>query len=100
MATTDPTPTAAGRRPRSLVPSPRSGVKPLLPPEPLEARVLFAFTAPYISEFMAANTRTLSDSDNQFSDWIELHNPTAAAVDVGGWYLTDDPAALTKWKVP
>ncbi|MGB0591605.1 MAG: CotH kinase family protein [Myxococcota bacterium] len=23
-------------------------------------------------------------------DWIELHNPTDEAVDIGGWYITDD----------
>jgi hypothetical protein len=56
--------------------------------------------APAISEFMAANTRTLADSDGQFSDWIELHNPDPAAVNLAGWYLTDDAKDLTRWQLP
>ena len=29
-----------------------------------------------ISEFMADNKHTLADEDGEFSDWIELYNPT------------------------
>jgi hypothetical protein len=28
-------------------------------------------------------------ADNDYDDWIELYNPTAAAVDINGWYLSD-----------
>ena len=34
-----------------------------------------------ISEFMAANGSGLRDQDNEFSDWIEIHNPGETAVD-------------------
>ena len=44
---------------------------------------------PVISEIMASNTKTLVDQTRAFSDWIELHNPEAAAVDLAGWYLAD-----------
>ncbi len=30
------------------------------------------------------------------SGFVELHNPTPAPVDVGGWFLTDDPALPAK----
>src|SRR5439155_24923827 len=30
----------------------------------------------------------------------ELYNGGNAAVNLGGWYLTDDPATLTKWAFP
>ncbi len=60
-----------------------------------------------ISEFMALNTAKLPlqtgqilDEDNDSSDWIELCNTTPAAVNLGGWYLTDDPADLTRWEIP
>src|SRR5436190_7469385 len=53
-----------------------------------------------ISELMANNTRTLADEDGEFSDWIELHNTSLSAVNLDGWFLTDDPAALTKWRLP
>ncbi len=72
--------------------------------ERLEPRlVLDAYgpgSGPVISEFMAVNDATLADEDGDFSDWIEVHNPTDAAVDLDGWYLTDDAADLTGWRFP
>jgi hypothetical protein len=56
--------------------------------------------SPYLSEFMASNTRTLKDETGQFVDWIELFNPSDTAVDLTGWSLTDDPGDLTKWRFP
>ena len=53
-----------------------------------------------ISEFMAANTRTLADEDGAFEDWIELYNVSDATVNLGGWFLTDNAAQLTKWPFP
>lgn len=53
-----------------------------------------------ITEFMAGNTKTIPDNDGDFSDWIEIHNAGAAAVNLGGWYLTDSSANLTKWRFP
>ena len=32
--------------------------------------------APVISEFMASNSTTLKDEFREYSDWIEIHNPT------------------------
>src|SRR5256885_16922967 len=53
-----------------------------------------------INEFMASNAKTLADEDGDFSDWIELYNPGPAAVDLDGWFLTDDASVLTKWRIP
>lgn len=53
-----------------------------------------------ISEFMADNDDTIRDEDGDDSDWIELHNAGADAANLGGWFLTDDPANLTKWRLP
>ncbi|PYI81548.1 MAG: hypothetical protein DME26_19790 [Verrucomicrobia bacterium] len=53
-----------------------------------------------ITEFMAANTRTLPDVDGQFSDWIELYNTSAQPVNLEGWFLTDSPANLAQWRFP
>ncbi|YCM46683.1 CotH kinase family protein [Verrucomicrobiaceae bacterium 227] len=52
---------------------------------------------PVISEFVADNATGLRDGDGDFSDWIEIFNPTASPVDMGSYYLTDDPTNLTKW---
>ena len=67
--------------------------------ELLEARLLLS-DGPVITEFLAVNDSGLQDADLDYSDWIELHNPAAAAVDLSGWYLTDDAADLTKWAPP
>ncbi len=53
-----------------------------------------------ISEFMASNARTLTDTDGDHSDWIELHNPGTATVSLDGWFLTDDSGLLRKWRLP
>jgi len=33
------------------------------------------------------------------SDWIELHNTTGQAIDLGGWFLSDDVDDLTKYEI-
>ena len=53
-----------------------------------------------ISEIQASNWSTLADTDGDFSDWIEIHNPNDHSVDLAGWYLTDDFKELTKWRFP
>ena len=54
----------------------------------------------YISEFLADNSDGLLDSDGDPSDWIEVFNSGSQAVDLGGYYLTDNPSFLTKWPFP
>ncbi|MDF7798496.1 lamin tail domain-containing protein [Pontiellaceae bacterium B1224] len=53
-----------------------------------------------ISEFMAKNDETLIDGDGNYSDWIELCNLGESAVDLTGWYLSDDDTDLTQWTFP
>src|SRR5262245_50508066 len=55
---------------------------------------------PFISEFMAQNESVLADEDGAFSDWIEVHNPDQSPLNLDGYYLTDDPANLAKWRFP
>lgn len=56
-----------------------------------------------ISEFMASN-RSILDTEVQgvrvYPDWIELTNAGRRAVNLEGYYLTDDPGNLTKWACP
>ncbi|MCH2064115.1 MAG: lamin tail domain-containing protein [Roseibacillus sp.] len=54
----------------------------------------------YITEFLAENSDGLRDSDGDSSDWIELFNSGPVAVNLGGYFLTDDESALTKWPIP
>ena len=43
-----------------------------------------------INEFMADNDNVLQDEDGDYSDWIEIHNVSSNAINLNGWYLTDD----------
>lgn len=54
----------------------------------------------YITEVMAHNRGTLADSDGELSDWIEIANLGETAVDLSGWYLSDDPNVPDEWKIP
>ena len=53
-----------------------------------------------INEVMVDNRSSIVDDFGNRSAWIELHNPTAAAVDISSVYLTDDPSNPTKYFVP
>jgi len=54
----------------------------------------------WINEVQSANVTTLADQDGDFSDWIELYNPTFRSVDMHGWGLSDDPDTPYKWVFP
>ena len=54
-----------------------------------------------LNEFLASNSLTNQDPDYQgFSDWVELHNNSNAAVDLTNWQLSDDADILDKWTFP
>jgi len=53
-----------------------------------------------INEVLTSNDFTNADEDGQSQDWVELYNPTNAAVNVGGWYLSDSHGNRTKWQIP
>lgn len=56
-----------------------------------------------ISEFMAINEFALFttvEGRTVYPDWIEIYNPTATAVNLDGWYLTDEEDKPTKWAFP
>ncbi|MCA9216575.1 MAG: lamin tail domain-containing protein, partial [Planctomycetales bacterium] len=67
--------------------------------EPLENRELLASDV-VISEFLADNEANLKNDVGEFSDWIEIQNRSANAVNLEGWYLTDSDNNLTKWQFP
>ena len=53
-----------------------------------------------VNEYMSANTATRRDADGAWSDWIELYNPGASAVNLTGCWLSDDAALPLKWQFP
>lgn len=53
-----------------------------------------------INEVLATNTQTNLDPDFiEFSDWIELYNPSNQNVDISNYGLSDDDEPL-QWKMP
>lgn len=55
-----------------------------------------------INEIMADNDSTYQDPNEPgaYEDWFEVFNPSTAAVDMSGMYITDNLNNPTKWKVP
>jgi hypothetical protein len=53
-----------------------------------------------INEVLTANQNDLTDNVGELEDWIELYNPNNFDVNVGGYYMSDDPLVRNKWKIP
>jgi hypothetical protein len=51
-----------------------------------------------INEFSASNSE-IADEFDETDDWIELYNAGSTAVDLAGFYLTDDLTNKTKFKL-
>ena len=53
-----------------------------------------------LNELMAGNQNTIVDPAGDYDDWIEICNYGDTAVNLGGFYLTDDLGNTTKWRIP
>jgi gliding motility-associated-like protein len=53
-----------------------------------------------VNEVCASNLGTYPDNYGEFEDWFELYNPTGAAVDISGWWLSNRSGNPLKWQVP
>lgn len=52
-----------------------------------------------ISEVQSSNRSAVLDSSGNFSDWIELYNPSRNAVALNDYFLSDDAADPFKWQI-
>lgn len=52
-----------------------------------------------INEIMASNVDMFVDPSFNYGSWIEIYNPTSSAANLGGLYITDDPANLKKFRL-
>ena len=64
----------------------------------LYAPILFAQVR--INEISAANLNGITDGDGDQEDWVELYNSGPAAVNLSGWFLSDNPGNPQKWVIP
>ena len=53
-----------------------------------------------INELMASNATTVTDEQGDYEDWIELYNTSNQAVNLSGYFLSDNPANLAKYEIP
>ncbi len=53
-----------------------------------------------INEIMAQNLTTIADEWGEFDDWVEIHNPTASPVALGGLTLSDNFSIRGKYTFP
>lgn len=54
----------------------------------------------YINEYMAKGNTMFADEAGEYEDWLELYNPNDTAVDVAGYYISDDDEDRYKWMIP
>ena len=53
-----------------------------------------------ITEIMALNKTTITDSDLDYSDYIELYNNTDNEINLKNYFLSDDDMSSKKWIFP
>ena len=53
-----------------------------------------------INEIMASNSSVVSDEDGDHEDWIEIFNYGSEAIDLEGFFLSDDYSNPYKWVFP
>jgi len=53
-----------------------------------------------LEQLVASNTQYAPDEGGVFQDFVVLRNTSANPVDIGGWYLSDDPGLPRQWKFP
>ncbi len=65
----------------------------------LTSTFLFAQTSLHINEFIASNNSINNDVTGEYEDWFELYNSGSTAINLQGYYLSDDTSNLTKFEV-
>lgn len=65
-----------------------------------EFYTLAVFGELVLNEFMASNDLTVSDSQEEFDDWIEIYNNKENENSLSGYFLSDDGDDLTQWAFP
>jgi len=53
-----------------------------------------------INEYSCSNLSQVTDDYGEYGDWIELYNTGGSSVNIGGYYLSDNPTNPTMWQIP
>jgi hypothetical protein len=55
---------------------------------------------PYFPLTSVVINEVSSNTDPPEQDWIELHNTTESAIDIGGWFISDGSVNLMQYPIP
>ena len=53
-----------------------------------------------INEWMANNTNSIADENDEYNDWIELYNNSNSTINLNGYFLSNKANEATKYKFP
>jgi hypothetical protein len=53
-----------------------------------------------LNEVMTSNEYSIPDQDNEYDDWVELYNNGTSAIDLTGYFLTDNVTEFLQWEFP
>lgn len=53
-----------------------------------------------INEYSVSNLDVVQDNYQEYEDWIEIYNKGFSSVNIGGYYLSDDPKDSLMWSFP
>ena len=62
--------------------------------------LLYSQSGIVINEFMAQNILAVPDDFGDYDDWIEIYNSSNDAIDIAGYFISDDADNLLKWQLP
>jgi gliding motility-associated-like protein len=60
----------------------------------------FLYSQVLINEYSCSNMNTIADNYGDYEDWVELYNAGSSAVNLQGYYLSDNPNKPDKWMFP
>ncbi|MBN2000128.1 CotH kinase family protein [candidate division KSB1 bacterium] len=61
---------------------------------------VFPADFPVINELQSANRSVIQDENGDYSDWLEIYNPTSSAFSLEGYTLSDNMKNPSKWIFP
>ena len=61
--------------------------------------ISYSQTGLLVNEALSTNQSTYPQN-GEYYDWVEIYNPTGSAINISGYYVTDDVANKTKHKLP
>ncbi|MFM1876046.1 MAG: hypothetical protein RL266_1783 [Bacteroidota bacterium] len=53
-----------------------------------------------VNEYSASNLSQFQDNYQNYEDWVELYNTSGSAVNIGGYFLSDNQNSPEKWMIP